>query len=104
MKRGTTPTIPVTIDIDIELVSEATFIFKKEFKEEAPAILKKTFPNEVAYYDGAFHIPFTEEETRLFKGDFYMDTRIVTISGSIPETCVCHLYMSSTLFSEEDIK
>lgn len=102
MKRGTTPVIPVSIDMDIELVSEVTFIFKKEYKEESPALLKKVFPNDVAYYDGMFQIPLTEDETRLFKNDFYMDTRIVTISGTIPETSVCHLYMNSTLFSKED--
>lgn len=103
MKRGTTPTIPVAIDMNIDLVSEVTFIFKKEFKEESPAILKKRFPDDVAYYDGFFQIPLTEEETRLFKGDFFMDTRIVTVSGSIPETSVCHLYMNNTLFSKDDV-
>lgn len=100
MKRGTTPVLPVTIDMNVELISEIEFVFKSEFEEEAPVLLMKKFPDEVSYHDNAFYIPFTEKETRLFARQFYMDTRITTVSGSIPETEICKLYMNPTLFEE----
>lgn len=103
MKRGTTPVLPVAIELDASMIESVTFVFKSEFLENAPAKLTKRYPDEVAYEDGAFLVPFTEEETRLFNGQFFMDTRIVTVSGSIPETAVCKLYMNPTLFSVKEV-
>ena len=103
MKRGTTPILKVEIDIDITKVQSIIFLFKKVKSENAPAILSKSYPTDVSYRNGYFNIAFTEQETRLFEGYFYMDTRIVTKANGIAETELSTLYMSETLFSEADV-
>lgn len=102
MKRGTTPSLPVRIDLDLSTVAHIAFVFKQNDSEAAPAILTKTYPDDVSVSDGVLYIPFSDSETRLFSSErpFFMDTRIVLQSGKIPQTNISKLYMKGTLFSE----
>ncbi len=108
-KRGTTPTIPVSIPaIDITNISTIEFIFKQYNNESSPTILLKKYPTDdvIAYNsnDKLFYIYLTESESRLFieNKTFYMDTRITYTGGKIPKTNIVSLTMNNTLFAETD--
>ena len=102
MKLLTTPVLEVTFDIPPETVATIEFLFKQTNDEKAPAVLLKSYPNDVKCVDGVYRVPFTAEDTARFEGGkhFYMDTRITDQTGKIPETPIVSLYMSKTLFSE----
>ena len=60
---------------------------------------------DVELVDGLFLVPWTREETYLFRRDdtFYMDTRVnMTNSGDNPQTEVVPLQMNATLFEPID--
>ena len=103
MKRGTTPILRVSIDMELALMNKVEFLFKNEYSECAPTILTKVYPTDVKYNEDKklFEIPFNQAETRLFNGRFWMDTRITTVSDTIPQTSICELYMRPTLFKED---
>ena len=103
LKRGTIASLTVTFKgLDADNVEKIVFLFKCENREDAPAALVKKYPDNVNVDfgdgDGVFYIPFTEPETRLFSGRFYMDTKIYYKDGTIPETNIVGLTMSPTLF------
>lgn len=105
MKRGTTPTLRVQIDVDPDIVERVDFLFKQFSSEDAPALLEKRWPSDdVSYSDGKFLIAISAEETRRFQEQrsLYMDTRISMIGGKIPATEIVTLMMHPTLFSEDD--
>lgn len=107
MKRGTTPTLPVRLKCQNTDINSIEFLFKQQKSEFAPALLLKTYPDDGVNYDqetDCYNISFSEAETRLFAEDepFYMDTRIILITGSIPETPIVTLRMHPTLFEALD--
>lgn len=105
MKRNTTPSLEVTFAIDNENLQSIEFVFKQEDKESAPALVEKTYPDDVTYKDGVYRVPFTTEETLRFEENkhFYMDTRPHTKGGAIPETPIVKLFMNKTLFKSEAV-
>lgn len=104
MKKGTTPTIPIEHDLDMSTVTSVEFLFKQEKLETAPVIIKKTYPGDVTEAEGVFNIPFTEDETRMFKSgrDFYCDPKITLVNGKIPETEILSIHCTPTLWGEDD--
>lgn len=106
MKRGTTPVLPVHFSINNSDVETIEFLFKQEKSELAPAILLKTYPDDVEYDESRnlYKVAFTSDDTWLFAEDepFYMDTRITLLGGSIPETNIVTLRMHPTLFEHDD--
>lgn len=108
MKRGTTPTLPVRVNIDNASTASVTFVFKQTKEEDATALVTKEWPtDEEVTYDSEkerYLIEWTEAETRLFVADqvFFMDTKVVLNSGKIPETNIVMLRMNPTLFEEEE--
>lgn len=104
MKRGTTPTLKVELIQALENIGTVEFLFKQEPTEEAPALLKKTYPSEtVTLSNNVFYLAFTAAETRCFRGDsrFYLDVRPTLLTGAIPETETVMLTMKGTLFEED---
>ena len=105
-KRGTTPTLPVTVNVDISTVNKIEFIFKQQNSESSAKLVLKTYPTDVEYdsTNKLFYIYFTEEETRKFieNKPFYMDTKIVYTGGKIPKTPIIELMMNNTLFTSTD--
>ena len=106
IKRGTTPTIGVRLNIQNVEVSTIDFLFKQEMDENGEELVKKSYPDEVDY-DAAtdrYLVPLTESETRLFQERhvFYLDTKITLVGGSIPPTDIVTIEMNPTLFAEED--
>lgn len=105
MKRGTTPTLKVKINIDISQFSSVEFLFKQTITEEdiSTSILK-VYPTTqgLTYENGIFYIPFTEQETYNFipNKSFYLDTRPITLTGSILATEIVEIPMNPTLFGE----
>lgn len=91
-------------DLDLGAVKSVEFLFKQKKTEYAPAIAIKTYPGEVSERDGAFHIPFSEAETRRFteNADFYCDPKITLVDGSIPATEIMTLHCNPTLWGERD--
>lgn len=104
MKRGTTPTIPIEHDLDIADIASVRFLFKQKKSEDSPAILIKSYPDEVTERDGVFLIPFTEAETRRFKPgeEFYCDPKITLTGGEIPATEILTLNCNPTLWGDAD--
>lgn len=105
MKRRTTPTLKVSIDIDIGKVGSIEFLFKQKRDESNDISLKISYPQDVDFENGVFLIPFTEAQTCIFKPGkiFYMDTRIMLKNGNVPQTEIIELFMCDTLFNEGDI-
>lgn len=106
MKRRTTPTLKVQINIDKDEVSTIIFLFKQIRDESAPVKLEKIYPKDVVYdsENKCYLIPFTEEDTALFEPqtEFYMDTKITTIDGKVPETDIVRMFMRDTLFDDNE--
>ena len=108
IKRGTTPTLPITIFMPFENIKQIDFIFKKQKIESYPELLKLSFefPDDndlVDKEENSFVVnaKFEEEDTRkLSKGTVYMDTRIVLTNNEIPPTEIVELDISETLFRE----
>lgn len=107
MKIRTTPTLKISIPkIDIADVDSIEFLFKSNHSEKAPAIIKKSYPEEVSFdtESGYFLLSFTEQETLLFTGSLaYMDTRPHLKGGKIPNTKIVSIDIESTLFGEDDV-
>ena len=93
-----------------QTVQTIEFVFKQTKKEDAEVLVTKLYdPNGESTAikdendDNLFYLQFTDEESRQFKPDntYYMDTRIIYESGSIPQTEIVKLYSLPTLFEEE---
>lgn len=107
MKRGTTPTLPVRLKLRNSDIETIQFLFKQQKSETADEILMKEYPGEDVSYDdecGCYKISFSEADTRLFAEDepFYMDTKIILVGGTIPETPIVTLRMHPTLFEDSN--
>ena len=107
MKRGTTPTLPIKINMPFNNVIRVEFIFKKDKTEYANTLLHKIFDNEIPIADGDTSKSFTvnlklnaEETMRLIEGEVYMDTRIVLTGNIIPSTKIVKINIAETLFRE----
>lgn len=116
MKQNTTPVLPIEILIPFESIKRVEFIFKRlntnnynnDLYKSYPALVHKFFEGEdltaiVTPANDAFvvKVPFTAEETlKMPTGTIYMDTRIVFLDGSIPETEIVPINMNATLFEE----
>jgi len=106
MKRGTTPTLKISIEkINIEDVKTIEFIFKSRKQEASETIILKKYPDDASYADNVFLLKFTDAETRLFASGstVFMDTRIVCKNGTIPETDIAEIPVKPTLFEEVSI-
>jgi len=114
MKQGTTNTLPVEFDIDLNTVSRIEFLFKqKNFTSAAPvktALWINDNENDTAHRGSAdkniILIPFSDDETYSFAPNtfFYLDTRItLKESPDNPATNICEILMSPTLFDENQV-
>ena len=108
MKRNTTSTLCISINVDKDRIKEIEFIFKSKNSERSSELLSKKFnpetmktstgmlPGEVLFF-----VDFSTDETMLLpEGTIYMDTRIVTTDNKILETEIVSFDMGKTLFSE----
>lgn len=104
IKRGTTPSIPVIIDLEMEDIDHIDFIFRQHLIDEGPNV-SKTYPTDVDLEEGVFYINLTEEDTRLFEQDsvFFLDTRPVTENGHIIPTQIVNLQSYPTLFPPQEV-
>ena len=105
MKPGTTPTLRFKMGLDINLISTVDFLFKLYLSEDAPEVLMKSYPTDVTYDadNKWFVLNLTAAETRLLGYDkVYIDPKICTINGKIPETKIIRLHMTDTLYGVGD--
>lgn len=108
MKRNTTPTLCVSINVDKDSIKEIEFIFKAQNNERSDKLISKKFTSEtmktsngISSGEVFFYIDFTAKETmKLPEGTIYMDTRILTNQDKILETEIVSFDMHKTLFSE----
>lgn len=108
MKRNTTPTLCISINVDKDIIKSVEFLFKSDNNEKARALLSKKYTsdtmkivNGVESGEVIFFVYFTAKETMLLpEGTIYMDTRIVTLDNKILETEIVDFDMKKTLFSE----
>lgn len=108
IKRGTTPTLPITIFMPYENIKHIDFIFKKQIDDKYPKMLELSFdfPDDENVIDREgdsfiVNAKLTEEETRkLTEGTAYMDTRIVLTNNEIPKTEIVKVDIGETLFGE----
>jgi len=106
IKRGTTPCLTVRLkgleaDAAVESVE---FVFKQECAESAPELVRKSWPKQVERTaEGLYRVPFSEEETRLFKPGryMYMDARVRFAGGGLAAPPMAALMVRPTLFTEE---
>lgn len=107
MKRRTTSTLIISIPkLDISCIESIDFVFKSIRSEDAKAIIKKTYPDDVTYDEAnnIFLMPFTQEETLLFNcSKVYMDSRPVTTGGKVLPTSIVTVDIQATLFGDADI-
>ncbi len=114
MKQGTYNHLKVVFDgVDLDQISRVEFVFTQTLDGEVVKSAIYTSPNnpvpgDVLLEDGVFLVPFTREDTYLFKqgATFFMDTRIVPF-GSVatsdnPPTPIVTLRMDPTLFYYAD--
>ena len=108
IKRGTTPTLPITIFMPYENIKHIDFVFKKQIDDKYPKMLELSFdfPDDENVIDTEtdsfiVNAKLTEEETRkLIEGVVYMDTRIVLTNNEIPKTEIVEVDVGETLFGE----
>lgn len=104
MKLGLNTTLKVEIKhLDVDMVEQVEFIFKRMKTTTAKAIKTASYPENVKLVHGMFYIPWTAQETyEIAAGEtFYMDTRI-TLKDTTdqPVTNIVELRMCPTLFEE----
>lgn len=99
MKKGTKSLLPVSIGVDVDLVSKVEFIFvqgnrSKEF----------SYPSSAAYKmdDRTIGIIWTPADKEKFKADaMQMDTRITLKDSPYqPDTTIVPVIMNDTLFKD----
>ena len=110
MKRNTTPTVPIRINMPFDDVQAIDFVFKYEKNDYAPELLRVTYgtrekiPVEVSSDGKSFKVlmKLGKEDTRkLVAGKVYMDTDITLSGGITPETSVVEIDdIKETLFGE----
>ena len=102
MKRGCAEPLLVKFFMDFNEVKSIEFMFKDIKSETADIILTKQYPTDCTLDSDTniISIPFTEEDTRLFSGRFYMDTKIIMNDDTTPETDIVTLNMKPTLFPQ----
>lgn len=107
IKRGTTPALTVRLKglCGGAAVESVEFVFKQECSESAPELVRRSWPGEVVRLGrGAYRVPFSEAETRLFQAGryMYMDTRVKLAGGGIVSAPVEALMVRPTLFEEAE--
>lgn len=107
MKRGTTPTLPIRINMPFDNVQRVEFIFKKVPSEYGKTLLYKIFEKEIPIREGdtsksfIVDVSLTAEETMsLPAGEVYIDTRITLTGNLIPKTNMVKSDVKETLFRE----
>lgn len=125
IKRGTTPTLPITIYMPFENIKHIGFVFKREIEENHPALLKVSFYfSEISNEKVTVVFDETEQEQlnlsdvieketdffiinlylkdkytrKLTKGIVYMDTMVTLNNGDKPNTEIVKLSVGETLF------
>lgn len=105
MKQGLRLLLPVRFDgVSVSDISKIEFVFAQDIAINNT--IRKTSlydgsNEDVMFDDGIFYVPWTSDETYLFKAQspFYMDTRItLTNSDYQPPTNIVELVMNPTLF------
>lgn len=106
VKRGTTPTLPIKINIeDMSQIASINFLFKQQMTDTGEPGVMKTYPSEsVVYEGGIFYVEFTDEETREFRADstIYLDVKPITTNGKILATKIVPINMYATLYPEDE--
>ena len=106
MKQGLRLLLPVRFDgVSVSDISKIEFVFAQDIAINNT--IRKTSlydrsNEDVMFDDGIFYVPWTPDETYLFKAQspFYMDTRItLTNSDYQPQTNIVELVMNPTLFA-----
>jgi hypothetical protein len=106
IKRGTTPTITVTIHAPFEGVKEVNFIFKDRRDEYGRTILTKEYKDNIPLKEGEdtktefkVLLRLAKEETLRFSvGKAYMDTEVVYSNGETPSTKIIDVDVEDTFF------
>ena len=106
MQQGRPGFEPVYMcQIQKDLIDHVDFMFKQENDRKCEVKLMKTYPGEdgvIIDETGAFQVPFTAEETYMFKEGklFYLSVRPVLVDGSIPEVPTVAIRMHTTLYDK----
>ena len=112
IKRNTTPTLPIVVEVPFENIRKIEFVFKRKIDPTSPALVKRKYS-----IDSAEGIPIREgednskeftvlmklkakETAELLAGESYMDTLIVFKDGTIPDTEIIPAKIKETLFME----
>lgn len=101
MKRGTTPLLPLKLDITIADVREIIVSLNTSRTETNTPTLQKRYPTVGSYEEGILYIPMSQAETELFAGMFYIEVQINYIDNSVAKTEIVTSYMTDTLFTED---
>lgn len=122
IKRGSTPTIEITIKAPFEGVKEVNFIFKDKPNDYGREILKKQYKNNIPIKqsedntkqfcllmkleaDETLRFPvdtvFSDGNTKVATGKAYMDTQVVYSDGTIPPTDIIGVETYGTFFERE---
>jgi hypothetical protein len=108
MQQGRPGYEPVYMcQIEPDLIDHVDFMFKQDNDKNCDIKIMKTYPGDDGIYideNGAFQVPFTAEETYMFKERklLYLSVRPVLVDGSIPEVPTVAIRMHSTLYNEEE--
>lgn len=119
IKRGSTPTLEITIHTPFEGVKEVNFIFKDKPNDYGREILKKEYKNNIPINQGEDNtkqfcllMKLEADETLRFPidtvvsdgsakvaiGKAYMDTQVVYSDGTIPPTSIISVEAYNTFF------
>lgn len=110
IKRGTTPSLPITIFMPFENIKHIDFIFKRGLEEDYPTLLEVAYdfpeiPVEKGENSFIVNVKLSAEETRKLKpGKVYMDTRIILNDGTIPKAEIVKIEVGETLFKGDSDK
>ena len=116
IKRGSTPTLEITIRTPFEGVKEVNFIFKDKPNDYGKEILKKEYKDNIPIKEGedtakqfCLLMKLEADETLRFPidtvingkvgiGNAYMDTQVVYSDGTIPPTSIIGVEAYDTFF------
>lgn len=105
VKRGTTTSIPVELELDMEDIVRIDFLFRQHMSDSEGMAVTKSWPEDVDLEDGVFYIDLNEDDTRVFSQEslFFLDTHPITENGHIVPMEIVNLQSYPTLFPPQEV-
>ena len=102
MKRGTTPTLEIKLELNATDVTEVYFTFKEKVEDSDEFLLQKKYPKDASYDEEneVFLLPLTQEDTLALTDTYFLEAEVVIGGKSVIKSDIGKEIMQPTLYTE----